>query len=115
MVVADSTLPDAFRAKLYRIHVQGAIVRSVGSLIMWLFAVFAFWIDDIQVSHFIGTSCSILFLVLISPPTLFLLKRTVRKKVYANLSLFINMLEVLGYTSIIYSLGGFEAIYLTPI
>ena len=94
---------------------QGAIVRSAASLIMWLFALFAFWVDEIQVSHFIGVSCSVLFLVLINPPTLFILKRITRNKAYASLSLFINMLEVVGYTVIIYSLGGFEATYLTPI
>ena len=115
MDVIDNVLPDAFRAKLFKIHVQGAIVRSVASLTMWLFALFAFSVDNIRASHFIGISCSVLFLVLINPPTLFILKRIARNKAYANFSIFINMLEVVGYTAIIYSLGGFEAIYLTPI
>ncbi|MDO9109136.1 MAG: ATP-binding protein [Desulfatirhabdiaceae bacterium] len=115
MIVTYNVIPDAFRAKLFKTHIQGAIVRSVASLIMWLFALFAFWVDDIQVSHFIGISCSVLFLILINPPTLFILTRIVRNNAYANFSLFINMLEVVGYTAIIYSLGGFEATYLTPI
>ncbi len=115
MSVTDNVLPDAFRAKLFKTHVQGAIVRSVGSLTMWLFALLAFCVDDIQASHLIGISCSILFLVLIGPPTLHILKRIARKTTYANFSLFINMLEVVGYTAVIYSLGGYEAIYLTPV
>lgn len=115
MNVTDKVLSDAIRAKAFKSHVQGAIVRSVGSLIMWLFALFAFLFDEIQVSHFTGLSCSVLFLVLIGPPTLFIIKRIALKKTYANFSLFINLVEVVGYTAAIYSLGGFEATYLTPV
>ncbi|MBI9086039.1 MAG: hypothetical protein JEZ11_20740 [Desulfobacterales bacterium] len=115
MNVTDNVLPDAIRAKLFKNHVQGAIVRSVASLIMWLFALFAFWVDEIKTSHFIGISCSVLFLALIIPLALFIFKRIARNKAYANFSIFINMLEVIGYTVIIYSLGGIEATYLTPI
>lgn len=115
MSVTDKVLPDAHQAKLFKTHVQGAIIRSIASLIMWLFALFAFWVDDIRFSHFTGISCSVLFLVLINPPTLFIIKRITRNKVYANISLSINILETLGYTAIIFSLGGLEATYLTPI
>ena len=106
LLTADS------RARLFKTHVQGAFVRSATASIMWLFALFAYWVDDIQSSHLIGISCSVLFLVLINPPTLFILKRISRNRVYARFSLFINMLEALGYTGVIYSLGGFEATYM---
>lgn len=115
MRMTDNLLPDVDRAKLFKAHVQGAIIRSVASFIMWLFALLAFWVDEIRGVHFIGISCSVLFLVLINPPTLFWLSRTVRKSVYAAISLAINILEVFGYTAVIYSLGGIEATYLTPI
>jgi len=115
MSVTDNVLSDATRARLFKNHVQGAIVRAVGSLIMWLFALLDFWVDEIQFSHFIGISCSVLFLALIIPLTLFINKWIAHKKAYANFSIFISMLEVIGYTAIIYSLGGFEATYLTPI
>lgn len=114
MGVIDSELPDNSRATYLKIHVQGAILRSVGSLCMWLFALFAFWIDEIRISHFIGVTCSVLFLVLIGPPTLFILKRTTRDTTFTNLRHFFNMLDVVGYTAVIYSLGGFEAAYLSP-
>ncbi len=111
----DNVMPDTFRAGLFKVHVQGAIVRSVASLTMWLFSLFSFCVDHIQASNFIGISCSVLFLVLINPPTLLILKRIERKNTHANFSLFINILEVVGYTTIIYSLGGYEAIFLALI
>ena len=108
----DNVLPYDTRAKFFKNNVQGAIVRSACSLIMWLFAVIAFWTDEIQISHFVGISCSVLFLALIMPLTLLILKRIANYKAF---SIFINLLEVVGYTAVIYSLGGFEATYLTPI
>jgi hypothetical protein len=113
--MTDNILSDAFRAQLIKIHRQGAIVRSVASLTMWLFALLAYWLDQIQYPNFIGISCSVLLLILINPPTLFILKRIGRANIHANFSLFINMLEVVGYTAVIYSIGGHEAIYLTLI
>jgi signal transduction histidine kinase len=62
-----------------------------------------------------GVSASIAFLVLINPPTLWLLKRITQINSYKYLSLLINILEIIGYTSIIYFLGGIEATYLIPI
>jgi len=82
---------------------------------MWLFALFAFWFKDIPVSNFIGLTSSVLFIVLMNPPTLFILKRIAHRKTYANFSLGINLLEVVGYTGVIYSAGGIEATFLTPI
>ncbi|GAB6907211.1 membrane hypothetical protein [Desulfosarcina cetonica] len=94
---------------------QGVTIRSVGSLVMWLFALFAFWVNEIRISHFIGVSCSVLFLVLLGPLTLFTLKRVTGNNTFANVRLFFNILGALGFTAIIYSLGGIEATYLTPI
>jgi len=111
----DNLLPEKYRARLFKTHVQGAIIRSIASAAMWLFALFAFWFKDIQVSNFIGLTSSVLFIVLMNPPTLFILKRIAHRKTYANFSIFINMLEVVGYTGVIYSAGGFEATFLTPI
>lgn len=116
MAMTENVLPATSRAKRMKPYiVQGAIIRLVSSLCMWLFALFAFWVDEIQTSHFIGISCSVLFLALIGPLALFILKRITRNNTFANFGLFISMLDVVGYTAIIFSLGGFEATYLTPI
>ncbi|MBM4329448.1 MAG: PAS domain S-box protein [Deltaproteobacteria bacterium] len=96
---------------LYTRHVQGAIVRSGASAIMWLFALAAYVADIIKTNHFTGITLSVLYLLLINPPTLFLLKRLHRALTYRYISLLINFLEILGYTAIIYFLGGIEATY----
>ncbi len=90
-------------------------MRSGASLIMWLFAWAAYAIDVISSGHFIGVSLAVLYLIAINPPTLWVLKRIEHPHRHANFSTFINLLEILGYTAVIYFLGGIEATYLTPI
>ena len=100
---------------LFKRHLQGALVRSGASLIMGLFAVIAFYIGSIKPHHLAGVGFSILFLILINPPTLWILKKIKSRLVYRYFSLLINLLEIIGYTGIIYFLGGIEATYLTLI
>ncbi len=47
-----------------------------------------------------------------NPPTLWVLKRITRRDIYRNCSLLVNALEIIGYTAIIYFLGGIRAAYL---
>jgi len=82
---------------------------------MWLFALAAYLANVIKVNHFAGISLSVLYLILINPPTLLILKRITNMRLYGYASLLINFLEILGYTAILYSLGGIEATFLTPI
>jgi signal transduction histidine kinase len=105
---------DYFK-NLFRRHVQGALVRSGASVVMWVFALVAFLEGHIHKGQMAGVSASVAFLILINPPTLWLLKRITQINSYKNLSLVINILEIIGYTSIIYFLGGIEATYLIPI
>ncbi|MBW2675376.1 MAG: diguanylate cyclase [Deltaproteobacteria bacterium] len=100
---------------LYRRHVQGAIVRSVASVLMWVFALVSYYEDVIRIHHLTGITLSVLYLILINPPTLLLLKHITQVRLYQYASLLINFLEIIGYTAIIYFLGGLEATYLTPI
>jgi len=104
-------LPAGDLTNIYR-HVQGALVRSGASLIMWLFALIAFFMDIIRASHFAGISASVAYLILINPLTLWALKRTRGVRSYKYLSLLINLLEIIGYTAIMYFLGGIEGTYL---
>jgi signal transduction histidine kinase len=82
---------------------------------MWVFAFAAFLEGHINKDQMAGVSASVAFLILINPPTLWLLKRITQINLYKYLSLIINILEIIGYTSIIYFLGGIEATYLIPI
>lgn len=104
-----------YRKILYRRHFQGALVRSGASVSMWFFALFAFLTNIIRMNHFIGITLSVVYLILINPPTLLLLKHITQMRLYGYTSLLINFLEILGYTGIIYFLGGYEATFLTPI
>jgi len=111
----QSQLNADYLKALYRRHYRGALTRIGASFVLWLFGVFAFYVDVMKTHHFTGISVSVLYLILINPPTLWILKQIKHKRAFANFSLFINFLEILGYTSIIYFCGGFEATYLTPI
>ena len=106
-------LSDKAVEALYRRHVQGAYVRSFASLACWLFVGFFFMIDEIDIDHLIGISLAILYLILINPPTLWLLRHTQYRRYWRYISLAINLLEIGGYTVIIYFMGGIEAANMT--
>ena len=103
------------QAKLFKRHVQGAYVRSGASLFMWLCAFAAFLTGMIKINHLLGVSFSIVYLILINPPTLWFLKKISTRRFYALFSILINFLEIVGYTSVIYFMGGINALYLSPI
>jgi hypothetical protein len=60
--------PDYYR-RLYKRHFQGALIRCGASLFMWIAAWVALLLGAIQSSHFTGVTISILYLILINPPT----------------------------------------------
>lgn len=98
---------------LYKRHIRGAYVRSGSSLIMWAFLLAAFLFDIIGLDSFLGCTICAAYLIMINPPTLFLLKRIKKRHTYEYFSIFINLAEIFGYTLIIYFLGGIIAAYLT--
>jgi signal transduction histidine kinase len=108
-------LPAEYFRRLYRRHANGAIVRSGASLAMWLFALIIHLAGVLDQSHFLGISVSVAYLILINPPTLWVMKRSRNQRAIAWVSILINILEVAGYTAIIFFAGGIEATYLTPI
>ena len=112
---SQDRLSPEYSEMLFKRHLQAALVRSGASLIMGLLAIIAFYTASIKSHHLAGVGFSILFLILINPPALWILKRIKSRVVYRYFSLLINLLEIIAYTGIIYSLGGIEATYLTPI
>ncbi len=82
---------------------------------MWVCALAAFLEGHIRKDQMTGVSASVAFLILMNPPALWLLKRATQTNLCRYLSLIINIFEIIGYTSIIYFLGGIEATYLIPI
>ncbi len=108
-------LDPEYLYRLYNRHFQGALVRSGASVFMWSAALAAFLIGVINRQNFLGVSASVLFLIFMNPPTLWILKRTKRKKSFEFWSLSINFLEIIAYTAIIYSLGGTSSLWLSTI
>jgi len=109
---AECMSPEKLK-KLYKRHARGAFVRSIASLGMWTFAWVGYGIGFLKSYHFIGISISVVYLILINFPTLLALKYITGKPAYKIFSLFINQLEIIGYTAVIYFCGGIEAAHLT--
>ena len=95
-------------------HLRGAFVRSGASLFMWLFVVIFFLGNTIDTNAFRGVTASVALLILMNLPTLWFLKYVRRRWIYECCSLSINIFESIGYTAVVYFLGGFRATYLTP-
>jgi len=106
-------LPVEYFRKQYKRHYQSAMVQAGASLIMWSFVFVAFVFDLISHHHFFGVSIAVLYLIAINPPTLWVLKRIRDRDRLVSFSVFINFLEIMGYTAVIYFMGGIEATYLT--
>lgn len=94
---------------------MGAFVRSGFSIAMWTIALIAFFSGAFKTYHFIGISASVLYLILLSLPTLMLFKHITIRRSYDYFSVFINQLEITGYTAIIYFCGGIESTGITLI
>ena len=102
-------------ALIYKRHVQGGVIRSGASLVMWFSCWIAYQFGLIHIEHFTGVSFAVLYLILFNLPTLLILKNINSMKLFGYFSLFINFLEVIGYTAIMHFTGGIEALYLLPI
>ena len=100
-------------AGIYKRLLQGAWVRSGASVFMWVFGLIAYSQEMISRFAFLGISVSVIYLILINPPTLWILKGIRQKKIVTALSLGIHALEIFGYTAIIYFAGGMGRGYLT--
>ncbi|MBN2298180.1 MAG: response regulator [Deltaproteobacteria bacterium] len=123
--LADRTIPVSTDDKiflkpqqinrLFKIHLQGAYVRSGASMCIWLFTMLAFFYGAIDSVSFKGASFAMVFIILMHVPIIPVLRFIHRRKLYEYYSFLINILEILGYTSFMYFVGGFRSTYLTPI
>ncbi len=98
-------------ALVYRRHVQGGIIRSGASVVMWFSCWIAYQFGLIRIENFSGISVAVLYLILFNLPTLLILKRIKNVRLFGYFSIFINFLEVIGYTAIMHFTGGIEALY----
>ena len=103
-----------YSQQLYTSHYRGAWLRISASLFMWLFAFVAYLLDLIRINNLAGISAAVAFLIIMNPPALWAIKRLKSRRLSDFFSLFINLLEILGYTAVIYFLGGIRALWLSP-
>jgi hypothetical protein len=104
-----------FPKPLYQRYVQAAIVRSLASFLMWLSALTVYYFGIIHTNNFVSASIAVLYLILVNPPTLWVLKRIKNENLAEYFAYFISLLETIGFTAIIHSFGGIEATFLIPI
>ena len=110
----EKTVPEQDRARVYRRVKLGAFLR-VGAGLFTLALVYAGNLAGLtRMEHIFGVLVSVLFLGGISFPILGALKKTSSRKAYEVISILNNLGEVIGYTGIIYFLGGTRAFFLTP-
>ena len=108
-------LPDDYVHYIYLNHYRGAWVRSGTSVFMSLFAFAAYLFQIIKVNNLIGISAAVAFLCLMNPPLLLVLRHSKSVPLSKVVSLFVNFLEIIGYTTIIYFWGGIKSLWLSPI
>jgi signal transduction histidine kinase len=99
--------------RLNKRHAQGALVRSWASVAMWLVAALAFFTGYQKPANILGISACVAFEILINPPTLAVLRAIRKRRSYELFSVFINFLDVIAYTGIIYFAGGFNYLCLS--
>ena len=87
-------LSDQKADQLYKVHLQGAYIRTGSCLFIWLIILCSFFLGIIQYGNFLGLTACIIFIIAINPPTLILLKRIRNKRIYFATSVFINVLEI---------------------
>ena len=90
----ENRLPPEYFQKLYRRHLQGAVVRSGASLLLWLVALGTYMTDIIQKVQFTGISLAVGYLILLNPPTLWILAKYKNKKIHSTTSILINLMEI---------------------
>ena len=101
--------------KLYKRHQKGTFVRIGAILFMYLFALGIYLFDIIEKNHIANITFCVGLLILLNPVSLWILKHISSRKALTVFSILVNFLEIIGYTAIIYFLGGINALFLSPI
>ena len=82
---------------------------------MWLVALLTYFFNIANFENFVYASFSILYLILMNPPLLGILKK-IKKNTFAEFFTYvISLMEIIGITAVIHSFGGIQASFLLPI
>lgn len=94
---------------LHRKHVAGAWVRTGASFGIYLTMVLGWVSGTFSDSAFRGMTIIAVLLIMVNPPTLFILKRIKQRAYYEFVSLSINIYETTCFTGLVYFAGGVNA------
>lgn len=103
------------RAKYFKRHVQGAVVRSFGALILIGFSMALYVTGCMSFQAFVGGVLSGSFVIVMNFPALFIIETITHRILFDFVSFLINLTEIIGFTAVIYFLGGIRAAYLVPL
>ena len=106
---------EPMHVSFYRRHREGALVRSVASVLMWITAIPAYQVGILDGTQFRGISAAVAYLVAMNVPLLWLAGRLRSKNALEFLSITFHACELFGYTAIIHFAGGLDATHLTLI
>jgi signal transduction histidine kinase len=96
-------------------HIFNILIRSGSSVVIWLFCLAAFLVGTVHAVNFKGVSIACAFVILTCVPSLFVMRRLPQGRPAMIASAFDRFLVIVGYTGVIYCLGGIEAGYLIPL
>ncbi len=102
-------IPSEQAAYLYKKHFREAYARSGAALLVFVFILIGWRLGNYDSRAFFGISIFALYLILLNPPTLWILKRIRRRNHFEAFSTFINFLEICGFTAVVYYGGGLRA------
>ncbi len=109
---APRTLEPEKLKSLYKRHKRVTLTRIGASAIVCVGLFFAFFIDVIEFKTFLYTISCIIFQLLISVPSLLIIRKIKSLRGHELFSLSVSLFEILGYTAAIYFLGGIMATFL---
>jgi hypothetical protein len=96
-------------------HVFNLLLRTGTSVVIWLFCLGAFLFGTVRDVNFRGVSIACAFILLTCIPSLLVMRRLSVGRPAMFASALDRLLVIVGYTGVLYSLGGIEAGYLIPL
>ena len=103
------------RDKYLNKHQQGAVVRSIGALVMILFGLALYITGCVSYESCAGAVLSGLFVIVMNFPAMLVIEKIRNRLLFDIASFLVNLVEIIGYTSVIYFLGGIRSAYLVPV
>jgi len=108
-------VPDDYVRRIYLNQYRSAWIRAATSVFILLLTFGASLFQVITANNLMGIGAAVVFLCLMNPPLILLLKHS-KSVTFSNIvSFVVSFSEITGYTIIIYFLGGIKSLWLSLI